>query len=513
MSGCTTTSDTAHLIRQGQELLVAPPLRELIDALQTRRHQPRLDEEHGYGVIKARQPLFTQTEWCGLPAIRCGAGLELVVRMILARAHHRVETKGGMGPLLPPTLDRSPRLPIVDNSFLETVQEYPRALVRTGANVDPARLAKQIAWSWRDKPYEAKPRYEPFWGDLSIVVVVSRVQEAYRIRDMLLPDFPDTVAVTGEHKAGTTGRIAVTTFGMLDHSPVNLAWRDVVIVADALHAIGKEPQSWLRKAVRARMYGLLYQDARPAPWEWDQIVSLFGFEQIVIPRHGFSLRPVQVVQVPIAGGAKLAPALSTFELKRQGVWQHDLRNRRIAKLAQAVAAGEADQLRQGFQIDVANVPAGRVVVLVESVDHGLALARRLPGWPLLAGADVCQDGLSREQRGVIELGQVAKDGCWNGAIVTTTGLASVHLRGVAVIVNASGGKGVPPLSENELTEPNNSRSGPLWMIDFDDRYHPQLRRWSRWRQEAYAEREWYRPGVNPVRVRVEQFFANRPAKS
>jgi hypothetical protein len=50
----------------------------------------------------------------------------------------------------------------------------------------------------------------------------------------------------------------------------------------------------------------------------------------------------------------------------------------------------------------------------------------------------------------------------------------------------------------------------LLLIDFHDRHHPLLRRRSRRRQEAYAERGWFAPGVDPVQARVERFLATRP---
>jgi hypothetical protein len=51
---------------------------------------------------------------------------------------------------------------------------------------------------------------------------------------------------------------------------------------------------------------------------------------------------------------------------------------------------------------------------------------------------------------------------------------------------------------------------PLVLIDCDDRHHPLLRRRSRSRRAAYAERGWYLPGTDAAAARVEAFLAARP---
>jgi hypothetical protein len=72
--------------------------------------------------------------------------------------------------------------------------------------------------------------------------------------------------------------------------------------------------------------------------------------------------------------------------------------------------------------------------------------------------------------------------------------------------------GLPPLAPTQLIEPDEGDARPLLVADFDDRHHPQLRRRARLRRQAYAGRGWFAPGVAPVRARVEQFLASRPAE-
>jgi hypothetical protein len=91
-------------------------------------------------------------------------------------------------------------------------------------------------------------------------------------------------------------------------------------------------------------------------------------------------------------------------------------------------------------------------------------------------------------------------------------LANLDLSCAGVLVRADGGVGPPPLAPAQLIEPDDGPARPLLLLDFDDRHHPELRRRTRLRREAYAERGWLAPGVDPVRARVERFLATRPAE-
>jgi hypothetical protein len=53
----------------------------------------------------------------------------------------------------------------------------------------------------------------------------------------------------------------------------------------------------------------------------------------------------------------------------------------------------------------------------------------------------------------------------------------------------------------------------LLLVDFDDRRHHELGRWTRKRRRAYRKRGWYSPGADPVAERVKDFLATRPQPS
>jgi hypothetical protein len=105
-----------------------------------------------------------------------------------------------------------------------------------------------------------------------------------------------------------------------------------------------------------------------------------------------------------------------------------------------------------------------------------------------------------------------------GIIVTALGIEVLDLSGVEVLIRADGGVGLPPMTafppgkivfiENNLPE-KPAGEPRLVLVDFDDRHHPLLRRWSRQRRAAYAARGWHGPGVEPLERRIELFLAGR----
>src|SRR5262249_5763146 len=142
-----------------------------------------------------------------------------------------------------------------------------------------------------------------------------------------------------------------------------------------------------------------------------------------------------------------------------------------------------------------------------------------------------------------------------GVISTTEGMAMLDMSEIDVLIRADGGVGLPPMTsfapsqillrkKNQPESPSNESrhlladfdvrlppmtsftqeqiilreknlperpaSEPrLLLVDFDDRHHPLLRRWSRQRRAAYAERGWYAPGVDPLQERIERFLIGR----
>jgi hypothetical protein len=174
------------------------------------------------------------------------------------------------------------------------------------------------------------------------------------------------------------------------------------------------------------------------------------------------------------------PAAIAVDRKRRGLWRNEPRNRAIALEAQRRATTQS------------------VVVLVENVEHGQALQRALPHWPLLA----------------LPPGPTVVDpGPGTGRIVTFAAGPRLELAGVEVLLRADGGVGLPPIAERQLLEDHGSDGRSLLLLDADDRHHADLRPACRSRQRAYAAADWFAPGADPANERVTRFLHHRPGHS
>ena len=142
---------------------------------------------------------------------------------------------------------------------------------------------------------------------------------------------------------------------------------------------------------------------------------------------------------------------------------------------------------------------------MDTVDHGLTLAAK-QGWPLVADAAVNGQGLSAAQQALLKAGRDKQQRTGKPVVVTAAGLA--HAGRFEVLVRADAGTGPPPIPAAKLR----TRSGQdrrLLLVDFLDRHHPVLRRWSRQRQQAYRDAGWNITGEAP-QTPLDKFLATRP---
>jgi hypothetical protein len=154
---------------------------------------------------------------------------------------------------------------------------------------------------------------------------------------------------------------------------------------------------------------------------------------------------VIVVEAPWSPAVTAATAL---DHKRQAVWHNRVRNEFIATLAGGLTGGEDRVLfEHGLLHPDAILPTAgeggrRVVILVESTEHGRQLTRLLPGWPLYssptasAGSRPPDAGLPRR------------------CVLTLVAANGPHSVDVDVLVRAGGGEGAlelpgypPPATE------------------------------------------------------------------
>jgi hypothetical protein len=464
--------------------------------LRTARHVP--DPRRGGQLVAIPVPLvFERDDELLRPALVSLAGLEPIVWHLLLRAGHPIRVVSHRSPLGPPDLEGVRKVwTEADEALLEFVRRHERGLIRHGAGVDPVRLVAQMALAF---------------PELTFVVVVTRDDDVRRIARRLKPYLPGTRWVTSASAPAKVGRVVLSTPWALADPAIEMRARDIVVVLDAVEILGAKPRWAVQHATRARLYGLLERDRRPAPFDADELVALFGLYEVTIPRHGHVERPVAVVTARVEGGPKLGYRLDLIELKRRGLWRHPVRNRRIARLASALATGDPVQLDAelpGLAARLAGVPVPRVAVVVEALEHALALAARLPGWPLVVGPDVVAGGLRRDERHRLAGRHQADDALPNRMIATPAGIAAMVKGTFDVVVRADGGTGLPEAFAG-LAIASAAVDRLLVLFDLDDRHHPELRRWSRQRREAYAACGWIGAGT-PLERAVERFLASRP---
>jgi hypothetical protein len=494
----STSAPTVTLRREGQFLYVSPPNIDLLrPVLQTSALFCRPDTLR---VGRRREMLFEVESHGGEPALRCWAGHTPVVRTVLSLAGVQVQVKGGLfHPPLPPPAPKTSSRPPTDRAVLEFVQNHDRGLVRYGADqVSPSCLIAQMAKAWPGRHF---------------TVAVSRKEVAYQLADELRTFGLNVVALTSGHHPLVDNQVAVSTYTAMSSNVTEPEWQDVVIALDAAEATAKNSTWCLEHVQRARLYGFLDVRRRLSPYDVDLVRSLFGFEELVIPRHGHRVRPVEVIWAPGDGRAISAPK-NELGLKRYGVWRNDARNRQVSRLARALAAGCRDEVVRLLPSLPSNyvLPSPcRVLVLAENVEHASALLNKLPDWKVAFGGLAHLEGLPAEQ--VTKLREQRLDHndekvTPNNVIVTEAGLQNVNLHpaSCAVLVRADAGLGLPALPVDFLYESSDRPLTPLLVVDLDDRHHPALEQRSQRRQRAYGQAQWFSPARKAANTRVAAFL-------
>jgi hypothetical protein len=481
-----------YVRREVSALRISPVMPDLVRALTTSHHAGAATLTGTYG-IKAVATLMGKTYPEGLYT---RATFEPVVRQVMRNAGYIIERTGPIAEQLPEPVTLPATIAPVDSGLLQLVQEQEWGLIRyQPAAVDPARLIAQVVLAW---------------PTMRMAVVERRIDDARCLRRRLRALGIDAGLLTSRDAIDRYNQVVVTTPIYLADLPVEPEWLECIIVMDAFEATSGLGMLALSHAWRARMYGLIDVVARPAPFDQDHLHLLFGFHEITIPAHGCQERPVQLLRYPIRGGMTLPVQLGGIQLQRRGLWHNAVRNRKLVRIADAFAKGDQDKLVQmlGKAVGIPANPAS-VVLLVQTVEHALELAQQLPGWRVAAGSSLNEEGLTAEQ---IARLHPAPDPFRVGplrAIATAAVLERWDLRNIDVLVRADGGIGLPPLSPWQLGVAADRPVRPLLLIDCHDQHHPLLRRQSRARLQAYEERGWNAPGIDPVQARVQRFLASR----
>ena len=258
---------------------------------------------------------------------------------------------------------------------------------------------------------------------------------------------------------------------------------DILIFLDAAAAIGELGQVAMFANGRARLFGLL-DDRRPiAPRVDDLIVAAFGVQQVAVPRLGFERREVQTTWMRFSNPS-FDRSCASGDVHRRGVVFHGLRNRRLARLANALRTDNRAVLASFRGLAAMGAKTAlRTLVVASNLEHAIALAGRLDGWPIWADEPVHIAGLTSSQRRIFEQrrGMIF---VYDRVIATLARLPSIDMSLFDAVVWAAGGCGLPPLRSQQLLCPAGSPC-PLLIVDCRDDHDSRLRRQSAARRAAY----------------------------
>ena len=451
--------------------------------LQFRTTAASTDAAHGYRLDRIRLPML------GTSANIANGGLAEVVAYMLLNSGYEVETRRpSIRRLATPLESGNPHV-------MDFICRRTHGLIQHNLSDERvADLCADIAQSLHDA---------------RIAFVAVKEQDVWQLHHDLSTHFGRVTLALPDRCEDPERRLTVSTIYGLGHPDVIGDPFDIVIFMDAGEAVCENGQLALRGQGRARLFGLLRHDRELAPRLQDLIMAMFGPRHVTVPRLGYQDRQVEVAWCQVKGGPQLPGRLTGFALHRRGIVGHELRNRRIAKLAEGIVQRDEKAVKRicpSAGPIVSNV-SGTTAIIVDGIEHGLELARLLPDWMLITDREVNLTGLSTRLRSVHDHHRGST--FHPGVIVTTSGLGCVNLHQLGAVIWAGGGIGVPKLPANALMC-SASEPYPLLWIDFHDAQHGELRRQSAKRRDAYLANDWFPIGELPVVGRIKRFLGDRP---
>jgi hypothetical protein len=396
--------------------------------------------------------------------------------------------------------------------LLAAVARNERIVVRVGESVDVGREVVRFCRSV-DVGAEAdeEDSHDP---SPSILVLAKRHAEVRRIAHLLETNDQKVSSFTRADLSDRRHtRVAVATYLGAAHGAVGLWDRDVVITVDVADALGEHGRTALPFALRfdrfdrpsaPRVIGFARTDFRPSPNQYAEMLNVYGPAELILPAPGMVNREVEYLFLRVGGpnphALPTASLPSTGGVKEAVVWTNPIRNRLLGRVARAFASGTSDVA--AIFPELAGHPLvgkkSAVLVVAENPEHAGALLRHdLAGW-YPVGPSLGPPPPS--------WGQPA--GRLSPAVSTFDGLAEVNFAGYDVVVRADAGAGALPLAPGALV--SGDVSGPLLLIDFDDRPVPVLARFAGRRREAYKSAGWRQVGEVHRHPELDRFLERHP---
>lgn len=437
---------------------VEPGLPHLLGpALSATRRDYRCGGSRGVESVTVREAMFVAENG----RLFIGAGLVPRVVAILRQHGHEVELRDGTHP-------GRRRWTRTDDAWLAKQDAETRAFVATlvenrRGQLVVSRLADKI------RLIASMSRAFP---KATISVVTATIQRARLLRYRLRPAVRTPVELFHGGSYRSSVRLRVCTIGSLEHRET-----DILVFDNATDAASKRGIELQHLLTNHRVYGFASAADDQGKLARLVIEGLVGPIVHEAPGPGVRRAGVRVLLAEVPP-VELPLGLDALERKRRAVWHHEPRNVVIAQIARALAAGRPEDVwRHGLLLGYGEgLPAGRdgvlrVAVLVDSPEHGRALARHLPGWTVRSGRD--GTGPTTPDR----------------SILTLVRASAMKRLNVDVLVRADGGTGAldlpgfPPRVAGK-------EARTVLLIDLGDDGDARAAAATRSRLEAYEARGW-----------------------
>ena len=264
-------------------------------------------------------------------------------------------------------------------------------------------------------------------------------------------------------------RVSIGTYIAMAHNSVEFSKRDVLLIPHAETALSQRGLLSLSAMdLRGRLIGFVSPHKLLTESQKTRLNSIFGFHRETVPSYG--LRGVNV-RTELIKFRDSKPNGNDAHVKRVGVIRNSKRNRIVAKKAKSL-------FRNG----------NRVLVLTESFEHASRLVRFLPDWSTFLNQESNSIPFSQRVSNRLEVNRAFPDG--RRTISTIGSIFAIQSLKFDVVVWATSGPGAIELPNSLLTAPSDTKRH-LTVVDFDDRHHPLLRRWTRNRRDEYCQRGWF----------------------
>ena len=473
---------------QCQYLEVSPPCPELQALLKWRNFIPTDDPRHGFGLKHCAEPLFGPG--CGV----ANGGLAPVIGYELIQLGHLVKFDSAAIRRLPPPIKTALPEPanqhVIDFIYDRTHGVIAHSLCRS----DMVLLCLEMALAFPTSRF-------------TFIAPTREVARAFYVafRKVL----SDATLAFPNNYCDSAARIVVATNDGLKNANLLDYSFDVLVFLDATTAVGETGQTAMFFKGQPCLFGFLRLDYAPAPRVDDLLMAAFGPERLIVPSLGYEGREVHVVWLRVTGRPSVHKGSThPSDIYRRGIVFNHIRNRRLARLARALAGSDRTAIAQICPAAQLASDQNSVVVIAGTVEHAIEIARRLPGWQIMLDESANLAGLTTEQRAVVDAHRHCEL-AYSRVIVTTASMASFRLGHIDTVIWAAGGTGLPSLSIQQLAS-RAASSKTLLLIDVDDRHHRELHRAAASRRKAYAAAGWPPVGTSPAVSRIKQFLAQRP---